>query len=193
MIICFSKLGRCCDLNQVPRRTQQTCPQSFDTLKWCRPHLEVEKNASSSQRWLTWSHHTPKMHNDCITYGERYPRTTTNEKHDQTQIICKLLKRIQKFGSKLRPLPAPLNRIICKDYPSTFGTLIEKVMHFLDTPKYLLFSSFILAGQNLTGHMRLNIDVFDVQVGYVRLQQQPGETTKQIKRWLGSVTDAERK
>lgn len=124
-----------------------------------------------------------------VTYDGCYPRTHTISEIGQTKIVYRLLQFIQTLCSKPHAYRSTFESILCEDQPSTFGTLSEKVTNALNTLKNALLSPAVLTLPNSTGHITIDNDNCDVELGWVLLKQKPDEATKLIGCWSRSFTD----
>lgn len=97
--------------------------------------------------------------------------------------LCNVFRR---FVPNFARLAAPLHQRLKKDQPATFGSLNEEELNSMNSLKNALISPPVLALPNNSGHLTLDTDACNVQVGCVLLQQQPDDTTKPIGYWSRS-------
>lgn len=71
--------------------------------------------------------------------------------------------------------------------------LNEKELQSTKLVKSSPISPPVLALPDLTGHLTIDTDACDVQVGCALLRKQPDKTVEQIGYWSRSLTDAKRR
>lgn len=103
--------------------------------------------------------------------------------------LCYVLRR---FMPNLARLVAPLNKLLRKAQPPTFQRLNDEDPKSMHSLKNAFILPRVLALPNSTGHLGLDIDACDIQVGCVFLQELPDKTVKPIEYWPRSLFDAKR-
>lgn len=78
-----------------------------------------------------------------------------------------------------------------KPQPKTFTPISSEKLHAMITPKNTRISHPVLALTYSAGHMKLETDACNVQVGCVILQKHPNDTTNPTGYWSRSLTDTD--
>lgn len=104
--------------------------------------------------------------------------------------FLRLCNVFRQFVLNFARLAASLKLKLRNYQAKTFGPLNDKESKFMNSPRKALISPPILTLRKATGHMTLDTDACDIQVGFVLLQQ-PDGTSKPIEYWSRSLTDAE--
>lgn len=142
---------------------------------------------------LSWSRHTPKEPRVCITYNERHPRTPTTEKQERTEIVLRIVQRIQKLHFKLRGYSCTFKLKALQRPTMNLVNTHRRGNELLEYATDVHISYLVLTFLNPTGHRTLATDACDVQVRCAFLHQQLDKTTKTIGHWSNYETDAEQK
>lgn len=108
------------------------------------------------------------------------------------KILC-FFNVFQRFVSSFAQIVAQLNQHLKNNQPSTFTPLNGNKLHVMKALKNALKSLPILVLHYSGGHMTLEIDAYNVQIGYVLLQKKTEDTTKPVRYWSCSLFDAEKR
>lgn len=103
------------------------------------------------------------------------------------------MRRVWQFVLNFARLAVPLNKKQRKNQPTKFRQLKKEEYSAMNVLEEALASPPILALSNSTGHMKIDTDACNKQVGCVLLQKQEDETTRPIGYWSHSLNDAEKR
>lgn len=185
---------RHCDLLWIPARKNRPCPQSPYNSPQRRRNTQAQEMLAPRQdnrqpravirpRRLEIALHTT----DAIS-GLKTPTNLT-----ELRSFLGLCNVFRRFAPNFTFLAAPLNMKLKINQPATLGPLNEEEVKSMASLMIALIFPSLLALPNRTGHITLDTDACNVQVGCLLLQQQPNETTKPIGYWSRSLTETERK
>lgn len=104
--------------------------------------------------------------------------------------LCNVFRR---FVPNFARIAAQLNKLLQKDQPAWFKALDETKLAALKTLKAALIKPPVLTLPNKSGHITLDVDTCNVQIGYVLFQELPEDTLKPIGHWSRSLSAADRK
>ena len=103
--------------------------------------------------------------------------------------LCNVYRR---FVPKFSSIAAPLNAYLTKGKPAMFGILSKEAVTAFDTLRHKLLHPPILALPRQSGHLWLDTDASNSQLGCCLLQDQPSGPPLPLGYWSRTLNSAER-
>lgn len=153
------------------------------------------KNVVFSRKRLT----IPDMSSaqDALKLSQTQPTLFTNAKHPRLSrnsiLSLDCVMYMDDSYQKFARIAALLKKRLQKYQPIGFSPLDETKLYALKTLNTALVQPPVVELPHANGHLSLDTDVCDVQVGCVLLRMQQDDTLKPVRYWSRSLNDAKRK